>query len=146
MYQHRRHGYSIGVPERQWSRTSVDGAVLAFRSPEGDFMSMMSRCRETAAPAALLARRLLIGLDERVLRQAGPVLLEGRNGWGQVLDARFESRAVRIKTITVVVQPCILDWVLVSPGDFATAERSFDGWWSTFRAEPSASVGAGAAP
>jgi hypothetical protein len=146
VYQHRRHGYTIGVPESHWEPIGVDGAVLAFRSAEGDFMSMMSRCRGTAAPAALLARRLLIGLDERALRQAGPVLIEGRNGWGQVLDARFENRAVRIKTITVVADACVIDWVLVSPGDFAVAERSFDGWWSTFRGERASSVGAGGTP
>lgn len=146
VYQHRRHGYTIGVPEARWERIGVDGAVLAFRSAEGDFMSMMSRCRETAAPVALLARRLLIGLDERVLRQAGPVLIEARNGWGQVLDARFENRAVRIKTITVVVDACVIDWVLVSPGDFAVAEHSFDRWWSTFYGEGASAVSAGGSP
>ncbi len=142
VYRHRSLGYTVAAPDERWSRIDVEGSVLAFRAPDGATMSMLTRCQKSGAVAAVLARQLLIGLGDRTLRQAGPVLIEGRNGWGQLLDVRNGTRTARLKTITVVVDQCVVDWVLVGTGDFEVAERSFDAWWSTFQVPgPSADAG-----
>ncbi len=133
IYRHRRLGYTIAAPDERWSRIDVEGSVLAFRAPDGATMSMLTRCQKSDAVAAVLARQLLIGVEDRTLRQAGPVLIAGRNGWGQLFEVRNGTRTARLKTITVVVDQCVVDWVLVGTSDFGVVERSFDAWWSTFQ-------------
>ena len=134
VYRDTQRGYSIAVPGDGWSRTTVEGAALAFRGPDGAAMSMMSDCDGPLAAPAVLARHLQIGLRERRLRQAGPMLLEGQPGWTQTFDARYAGVVVRVKTITLVTTSCVLDWVLVASGAFEAVERSFDAWWSSYRA------------
>jgi hypothetical protein len=83
-----------------------------------------------------MARTLVLGIRERTLRQAGPIVVAGRSGWSQTFDTRSDGVAVRVKTVTVVIDGCTYDWTLVAVGDFAPAERAFDAWWGTFRLDP----------
>jgi hypothetical protein len=105
-------------------------------------MSLQSRCGRPVAHPAVMARSLLLGIRGRTLLQAGPVVVAGRNGWSQTFDTRSDGVAVRVKTVTVVIDGCTYDWTLAATGDFAPAERAFDAWWGTFRLD---TPGAGAA-
>jgi hypothetical protein len=107
-YRHRRHGYTVSVPAPEWERVSVDGATLAFRRGR-ETMSLQSRCGRPVATPAIMARQLLIGIEDRDLRQAGPVAVDGRDGWTQTFDARTEGGPVRVKTVTLVAGRCTFD-------------------------------------
>jgi hypothetical protein len=138
-YRHTRHHYTIGVPRgpgAAWERTEIDGAWIGFRRPGPQTVSMQSRCDRPVAHPAIMARTLVLGIRERTLRQAGPIVVAGRSGWSQTFDTRSDGVAVRVKTVTVVIGGCSYDWTLVAIGDFAPAERAFDAWWGTFRLDP----------
>jgi hypothetical protein len=79
-----------------------------------------------------MARHLMIGIPERTLRQAGPVLVAGHSGWTQTFDARLEGRTVRIQTVTLVTPSCAYDLMLVAAGDPDTAQRAFEAWVGGF--------------
>lgn len=145
-FRHRRHGYTFGTPGGRWERIDVEGTVIAFRRSGSQTMSLQSRCGQPVADVAVMARQLVIGVSPRALRQAGPVLVDGRDGWTQTFDTLRDGVGVRVKTVTLVVGRCTLDWVLAAAGsgDFEGAERAFDAWWATFRiAPPSGPVEAG---
>jgi len=144
-YRNPRLHYSIGVPRGPgppWERVEIEGAWIGFRRPGPQTMSMQSRCGRPVAHPAIMARNLLLGIRGRTLRQAGPIVVAGRNGWSQTFDTESDGVAVRVKTVTVVIDGCIYDWTLVATGDFAPAERAFDAWWGTFQLD---SPGPGAA-
>ena len=144
-YRHRRHDYTIGLPDGPgppWKKVSVEGAVIAYRRRGSETMALQSRCGRPVAAPAVMARHLVIGLDERTLRQAGPVVLEGLDGWVQVFDTRQDGVVVRVKTVTVVAGGCTFDWTLAAAGSFEDAESAFDAWWQTFHLDAE-SVAAG---
>ena len=130
-YRHRRHGYTVGVPEPAWERVNVAGATLAFHRGR-ETMSLQSRCGRPVANPAVMARQLVIGIEDRRLRQAGPVTVDGRDGWTQTFDAGAEGGPVRVKTVTLVAGRCTFDWTLAGSKDFAASERAFDAWWQSF--------------
>jgi hypothetical protein len=137
-FGHRRHGYSFSTPGGRWERIDVEGAVIAFRRSASQTMSLQSRCGQPVADVAVMARQLVIGVSPRTLRQAGPVLVDGRNGWTQTFDTLRDGVGVRVKTVTLVLERCTLDWVLAAAGSrhFEEAERAFDAWWQAFRVAP----------
>lgn len=141
-YRYRRHGYRVaapGGPGPAWTRIDVDDTDLAFeRGAPGprDSMSLVSRCGRPVADAQLMARHLVIGVRERKVVAAGPLLVAGRSGWTQTFDTSREGVSVRVKTVTLVAGGCSFDWVLASAGDFDVAEAAFDAWWESFRLDP----------
>ena len=136
-YRHPRHHFSIGVPAgygAPWERTEIENTWVAFRRSGSQTLSLQSSCGRPVAHPAIMARHLVIGVRERRLRQAGPVVVAGRNGWSQTFDTRADGIALRVKTVTVVIDGCTWDWSLLAVvAEFAAAERAFDAWWGTFR-------------
>ena len=86
-----------------------------------------------------MARHLRMGLGASALLQAGPIGVGSRSGWTQTFDVEDDGVKARVKTVTLVVRDCTIDWILaaaqgVAPSDgFAAIERDFDAWWQTFR-------------
>jgi hypothetical protein len=74
------------------------------------------------------------------VRQAGPATLAGRKAWTQTFDTLQGGAGVRVKTVTLVLDRCTLDWILAAGGSrpFEQAERAFDSWWQAFRFAPEA--------
>ena len=155
-----RKGFRIGVPpalpaaesepdadasrDVPWQRFRLEGAVLAYRRDDRETLSLQARCGRPVTSPALMARHLVIGIPERVLREGGPREIAGRSGWLQSFDARLDGRTVRIKTLTLVAGDCAYDLLLVAEGDHAPAERAFDAWAASF--ELTRDAGAEGAP
>lgn len=137
-YHHADPGYSIDPPRfgegPAWQRISLDKTDLAWRTDDGRSISLSSSCRKTQAKPALLARRLLIGLEREALLGAHPVALRGDPGWAQTVETGEGGERVRIKTVTVVSAGCVFDWVLVAAADarFDESLEAFDAWWTSF--------------
>jgi hypothetical protein len=53
-------------------------------------------------------------------------------GWSQVVDVGGESRALHLKSVTLVAEGCTVDFLLLAGDDFESAETSFDSWWQSF--------------
>jgi hypothetical protein len=138
-YRHHRHDYTIakpGGPGEAWQRVRLDDAALAFRRPGPESISLQSRCGRPVAPAAFMARHLVIGLPDRTPIAEGPIQVAGREGWTQTFDTVKDGVSVRVKTVTLVVADCSFDWILATPAAFEPAEQAFDAWWSSFRLDP----------
>ena len=136
-YVHRRLGYTIDHPARPrsgsvWERQRVDGTDLAFVGPDGAVMSLFHDCEKTAAPPRLLARNLMIGIQDRAVRESGEVSLHGDPGWSIVFDTEQSGVPVRIKAVTLRGGECVFDWVLVTRHGFREPEQTFDQWWQSF--------------
>jgi hypothetical protein len=127
-----REGFWIGNPGAGWERFDLEGADLAFRQDKSETMSLQARCGRPVTSPQIMARHLMIGIPERTLRQAGPVLVAGRSGWTQTFDARLEGRTVRIQTVTLVTSNCAYDLMLVAAGDPDPALRAFEAWVEGF--------------
>ena len=138
-YRNARHGYSIGVPGGPgpaWARVEIEGAWIAFRRPGPETISLQSRCGKPTAHPAIMARNLVVGVGERDLVQAGPVIVAGTNGWIQTFDTRPGEVRVRITTVTAVIGECTFDWTLATVGESPYASRAFETWWGTFELDP----------
>lgn len=139
IYRDGGHDFTIDAPAGPgpaWERMSVDDAALSFRRDDSgrrDGLSMLVRCGRAVADAQLMARSLVIGLDERELMGAGPSLVAGRNGWTQSFETSRDGVTVLVKTVTLVAGDCTFDWVLVAAGPRQRAETAFDAWWGSFR-------------
>jgi hypothetical protein len=115
---------------------TLEGAVLAFRRPGPEALSLQSRCGRPVAEPVFMARHLMYGLPERTLVAAGPIQVDGRDAWTQTLDTVQEGVSVRVKTVTLVAADCSFDWILMTAADFEPAEQAFDSWWGSFRLDP----------
>ena len=80
-----------------------------------------------------MSRHLVMGLGERTLLAAGPLLVAGRGGWTQTVEFDRDGVPLRLKTVTLVVNDCTFDWILVASGPFEPAEQAFDAWWGSFQ-------------
>jgi hypothetical protein len=132
---HRRQGFSVPDPARAdaaWRRVEVERAALAYARDGGARLSLHSECDRVPPAPQVLARALLIGIDEKVLRQSGPVAVRDWQGWSQVLDVQEGARVLRLKTVTLVAEACSFDFVLVAGDDFEALETGFDAWWAGF--------------
>jgi hypothetical protein len=139
-FRNPRHGYSIGVPGRAagepWERIEIKGAWVAFRRPGPETMSLQSRCGKPVAHPAIMARNLVVGIGERELVQAGPVIVAGTNAWIQTFDTRPGDATIRVTTVTAVIDGCAFDWTLVTLGESPSANHAFEAWWGTFALDP----------
>lgn len=133
---HQRRGWSVADPAafaEAWRRVEVEGALAAYRGPGGASMTLTQACQRSEIPLPVLAREILLGLDAREVRSAGPVEVGGAPGYRQVARARLGDRTVDVKTVTRRVDGCSLDWILVAPDGLEGVEPLFDRWWASFR-------------
>jgi hypothetical protein len=142
-FVHRRHGYRIGAPPGTgvtWERIEVEGSALAYRRVGPVRMTLSSRCKAPLTRAEVLARHLRIGIGDHTLREGGAVAVGGLSGWAQIFDVLEHDALVRVKTVTLIAGPCVLDWVLTARDGhgFEAAKGDFDAWWHTLRFEASA--------
>jgi hypothetical protein len=136
LYVDRRLQLSVEDPTRfldGWQRVDVEGALLAFRGPQGATMSLLRQCGRPAAPLPILARQLLRGTESPSVVRQGPVALAGGEAFVVVAHAGLEGRAADVKTVTRRLGDCTLDWVLVAPQGLAEFEEAFDRWWASLR-------------
>jgi hypothetical protein len=138
-WRHRKQAWTIARPGgagAPWQRVDVDGALLAFRRPDHELMSMQSRCGRPVASAEVMARHLLIGLRHREIVASTPVAVDGRSGWQQTFEIHGDPSGVRVETVTVVVGDCTLDWILAGRAEDTESEAAFEAWWQSFRLDP----------
>jgi len=147
-FRHAEQGWSVGVPGAvgavaggeaapagAWRRIELDRADLAFRLPAADATALLqSRCDGPRAEPRILARHLLIGAGRRTLLREESARVDGRPAWLQWVELPREESALQMKTVTAVLESCVVDWVLAAPGSLAAVEPGFDAWWRSFDA------------
>jgi hypothetical protein len=141
--------FSIASPAgegERWSRAHVDGAVLSFRGRSGGpaagaALSLLERCGAPVAEPRLLARELLIGLEQREEEGGAAVVVAGAPAWRQAVRATADGRRVELRSVTRVAGDCTTDFVLVAPHVDAGMEADFDAWWRSYRPGPEPAPG-----
>lgn len=145
-YLHRSLGFSMPDPaaaDPAWQRTHVRRTQLAWERPGGARLSLYSECDRTPTTPQVLARSLLIGVEQRVLRQSGPVAAGNLQGWSQVVDVEEAGHVRRLKTVTLIAERCSYDFLLIAGDDFESLEPGFDAWWAGFETGLLIPAGAG---
>jgi len=131
-------GYSIPylgpVDEsgRRWKRIRVEDSDLAFRAAGGGYAAISSHCDEPQLDLRILARQLLVGLQDRVERGTEAFPFAGGAAFSQVVEAVAEEKPVYAKTVTWLRGGCVVDWILVTASPISAFEPIFDSWWRGF--------------
>ena len=139
-------GWRVAAPDAAWTRSSVDGAELAFRGPGGAWMSLASRCGILRADPRVLVRHLAIGLPGRSLVREGELRVDGRAGWSQTWRTRAGDAERELEASSVVAGDCVYDFVLVAPPGAPGAAQEFERWRGSFRLSAPPPAGTGGAP
>ena len=72
-------------------------------------------------------------LEGAEVEREGPVEIAGREAWTLVASANEDGRRVRVKAVTrVSARGCTDDFLLITPGELAAREASFDRWWASY--------------
>jgi hypothetical protein len=138
-YRHKKLGYTIPYLDRaeeeagiNWKRIRVADADLAFRAEDRSHAAISSRCEVPETELRILARHLVIGLEERVRVRAENFEFAQGAAYSQVFDAVVAEAPVHAKTVTWFRAGCVVDWYLVTTGSLVEVEPAFDSWWRAF--------------
>ena len=128
-YRDPRDRFTIQRPPTQWQPLSVDGAALAFRSPElAGVIGLRVECSSPEpGPLPAVARHLFFGLSQVEIETREPLVLAGASGMRTRLRARLDDRPVEVDGVTVRLQGCLYDFMYVAPPDrFERGRADFD--------------------
>jgi hypothetical protein len=108
--------FRIGALPPGWTRVDSDGDLALRNGRTGAILLADARCGEkTDAPLGVHANTLLIGFTDRRVVEEGPVAISGREGHGQIVDAKLDGVPVRIESIVVLKERCLYDLVYAAP-------------------------------
>jgi hypothetical protein len=128
--------FTVRLPLAPWETASLDGAVLAFRSPEIDAgIGLRADCNSPEpGPLPSVARHLFFGLSDKRIDARESVTLSGAAGVRTRLHARLDGRPVEVEGVTVRRGACLYDFLYVAPPErFAEGRPDFDAFvqsWS----------------
>ncbi|MCP5045456.1 MAG: hypothetical protein GY944_30880 [bacterium] len=136
-YRDAEHGYSLPHPASAqgvaWQPVSVDDAAVAYRGPDAAYMALTSRCEQPEqVDPAVLARQLLVGIENRVRVESEAFEFAGGRAFAQVFEAGEGDDVLRTRTVTLVRGDCVIDWVLAVRAGNLAVEESFELWWRGF--------------
>jgi hypothetical protein len=129
VYRDPQDRFSIQRPAARWHSYPVEGAALAFRSPElSGALGLRVDCSSPEpGPLLAVARHLFFGLSQAEIAFREPLVLSGASGMRTRLRARLDDRPVEVDGITVRRQGCLYDFMYVAPPDrFDRGRADFD--------------------
>jgi hypothetical protein len=129
VYRDPRDRFSIQRPPTRWQHLPVEGAELAFRSPElAGVIGLRVECSSPEpGPLPAVARHLFFGLSQAEIETREPLVLSGARGMRTRLRARLDDRPVEVDGITVRLQGCLYDFMYAAPPDrFERGRTDFD--------------------
>jgi hypothetical protein len=152
-FVHKRRGYRIGTPAPlggvAWEEVDVDGARLSFRLATSEpgtgsggvaSLTLMMSCSEFVPMPSLEARNLRLGLGATRLIFSAPTAHLRAQGWTQAFETDLDDRTAYVESITLVVDRCTYDLVLVAPRAAPDLVRAFSDWWNGFVPPPVAAT------
>ncbi len=122
-------GFSVSLPGSPWQPTSMQGALFSVRQPAwGAGIALASECRAPEpGPLPAVSRHLFFGLKRPEIASRVPVEIAGVPGIRTRLSAQLDERPVEIDAVTLRLEGCLYDLMLVAPPDrFAAAQPDFD--------------------
>jgi len=138
-YRDPHNRFAVRLPPARWQSTSVDGAVLAFRSPGlGAAIGLRVECaRPEPGPLPAVARHLYFGLTDKQIEFQEPVSDPAGNGMRTRLRARLDDRPVEVEGRTLRYGGCLYDFMYVAPPErFAEGESDFAAFVRSWTAPP----------
>jgi hypothetical protein len=138
-YRDPHNRFAVRLPPARWQSTSVDGAVLAFRSPGlGAAIGLRVECaRPETGPLPAVARHLYFGLTDTRIELREPVVHPAGDGMRTRLRARLDDRPVEVEGRTLRHGGCLYDFMYVAPPErFAEGESDFAAFVGSWTASP----------
>ncbi len=130
--------FTLTLPGAPWEPVSVEGALVSLRQPAwGAAISVQADCRQPEpGPLSAVARHLFFGLRAVEVASRESVQLAGVPAIRTHLRARLDAELVEIDAITVRLESCLYDFLLVAPpADFAPALADFEGVMASWTPE-----------
>ena len=138
IYQDSVNGFQVRLPPRTWQRQSLDGAAVAFASPElRAGMALRADCR-TPEPGELpwVARHLFFGLQGMEVQGRETLDLNGATAVEIRVRARLGDQPVEVEGVTFRRAGCLYDFIYVAPpAAFAQGRAAFEAFvqsWTPF--------------
>ncbi len=136
-FRHRDHGYSLPHPDAiegwSWRVLKLDEAQLAYRGNGDAYMAVDSHCGAVERDPAALGRQLLVGIENRKRIESDSFSFADGQAYAQLVEADdAEGRVVRTRTVTLVREECVIDFVLAVEPGHPEVEESFEQWWRGF--------------
>lgn len=129
LYRDPRDRFTVQRPPARWQPFSVEGAALAFRSPElAAAIGLRVDCGSPeTGPLPAVARHLFFGLSQAKIETREPMALSGASGMRTHLRARLDDRPVEVDGVTIRLQECLYDFMYAAPPDrFEGGRGDFD--------------------
>ncbi len=121
--------FSLALPGLPWQTTSVPGTLFSVRQPDwGAAIGLAAECASPEpGPLPAVARHLFFGLQQADVASRVPVEVAGVPGMRTHLTAQLDERPVEIDAVTLRLDACLYDLMVIAPPDrFAAALPDFD--------------------
>lgn len=135
---HSSKGYRVSLPTQGWvveRRREADLELRRANPPGGMLADATCEGKPPQRSLPLLARHLLFGLEDRVLLENDPVLVDGRPAMRTLGRGRLDGTEVAVEAVVLKDGRCVYDFLYVAPvaafeagrGEFRAFVESFSG-------------------
>jgi hypothetical protein len=128
------HRIRVGALPAGWERVSVGEEDLAFRDTSSNAVittQMTCGKKYDDAPLKSLTRHLWFGLTSVEVTAQNVRPLGGREALDTTADAKLDGVPVRLRTIVMKKDGCVIDFTLSQPrpdGGWEAASAALEGW------------------
>lgn len=108
--------YRVEAPAGGWRLVSFSGNDLAWGGPDGEVIAVNSECEDHGDPSlAVLTNHLLIGFEDRVIRERESLQISGRGALRTRVAATLDGVPVEMELTVLKKDGCVYDLVYLAP-------------------------------
>lgn len=126
-------------PEPAWRRIGFAENDLAWTTGAGHLIAINATCKDHGDPSLeVLTQHLLIGFDERVLKERKGFTLDGRAALRSLYEVAIDGVPAEVEVVVTKKNGCVHDFTSVSPrGSRGAQQQVFDALVAGFAQEQS---------
>lgn len=110
--------YRVDAPAGGWEFVSFSGNDLAWGRPSGEVIAVNSECEDHGDPSlAVLTNHLLIGFEDRVVRERETLRISDRGALRTRLTASLDGVPVEMELTVLKKDGCVYDLTYLAPPD-----------------------------
>ena len=108
--------YRVQAPAEGWRFVSFAGNDLAWGGPGGEVIAVNSECEDHGDPSlVVLTNHLLIGFEDRVVREREALQISGRGALRTRVAATLDGVPVEMELTVLKKDGCVFDLVYLAP-------------------------------
>lgn len=108
--------YRVDAPSDGWHFVHFSGNDLAWGGPSGEVIAINSECEDHGDPSlAVLTNHLLIGFEDRVVRERESLRISDRGALRTRLSASLDGVPVEMELTVLKKDGCVYDLTYLAP-------------------------------